>query len=126
MATMPIHEAMEDAADYAGVTAHRARAEVMLDQITGRARQALDAQGIDVDLFIMIPNSGDAIIAYGTTGDPSDELWNRAGMIVSEVVRDVVGVRRVRCRAVVCTHAPPLIDLQPHSDSSVQQRGAGA
>jgi hypothetical protein len=52
---------------------------MMLDQIVQRARQALDEQGIDLDLFVMVPSSGGAIITYGTTGDPGDELWNRVG-----------------------------------------------
>jgi hypothetical protein len=126
MAIMPIHEAMEDdPADYDGGTAHRARAKMMLDQIARQARQALDEQQIDLDPFFMVPNSGDAIITYGTTADPDDELWTRVGTIVSEVVRDLVGVRRTRCQAVVYAHAASTDRSPAHTNASVQQRGAG-
>jgi hypothetical protein len=124
MVTMPIHEAIEDdPADYHGVTAYRAQAGIMLDQIAGRSRQALDEQGIDLDLFVAVPNSGDAIINYGTTGDPTDELWSRVSMIVSEIVRDLTGVSHTRCRGLVCAHttAPPR--SPNHPDGLMQQSG---
>jgi hypothetical protein len=55
---MPIHEAIEDdPADYDGGAAHRARAKMMLGQIAQQARQALDEQQIDLDLFVTVPNS---------------------------------------------------------------------
>ena len=45
-----------------GVMAQRARATGMLSQITRQAKQALTEQSIDMDLFFLIPNSGDAIL----------------------------------------------------------------
>ena len=39
--------------------------------------------GIDLGLFFLIPNSGDAIVTFGTPGDPSDDEWNHVREIVT-------------------------------------------
>lgn len=92
----------DDLTDEDDVTAHRAKATAELDQIVEQVREALTEQGIDTPLFFLIPNSGDAVIAFGTPGDPDDHLWGRVGEIVSSVVRQTVGLDRVRCRPLTC------------------------
>ena len=99
---MDIYDERDDLTDDDEVTAHRAKAKTELDQIVQQVRQALTEQGIDTPLFFLIPNSGDSILAFGTPGDPDDPLWNRVGEVVSRVVRQTVGLDRVRCRPVAC------------------------
>jgi len=48
------------------VVAQRARAAAKLDQITRRAKTALVDAGIDLELFLMVPRSDNAILTYGT------------------------------------------------------------
>ena len=92
----------------------RERAKVELVQIVQQAKRALQEGGIDLDLFFLVPNSGSSILAFGTTGDPDDDLWARVGEIVSSIVRQTVGLDRTRCRQVICatTH-----DHQPSGSS---------
>ena len=45
-----------------GVAAHCGRAAAEIDQIARDAKEALADQGIDIDLFFLVPNSGRAIV----------------------------------------------------------------
>ena len=65
--------------DEEGVAAQRARARNLLPQITQQIKQALDEASIEIDVFLMIPTTGDAIATFGTLTDPPDELWNSVG-----------------------------------------------
>lgn len=84
------------------VADHRARAKAELVQIAQQVNRALQEGGIDLDLFITIPSSGDSILTFGTLGDPDDHLWTRVGEIVSSILRQTVGLDHTRCREVVC------------------------
>jgi hypothetical protein len=95
-------EKANDSDDDDTVVVYRARAREKLNQIVQEAKTALEENGIHVDLFVMIPFSGDSIACFGTAGDPDDALWNRVGEIVSGIVRRTVGVDQVRCREVAC------------------------
>ena len=75
-------QALDYPADEDGVTAYRERAKGMLNQIAQQARLALADQCIDLDLFFLAPNSGEAILIYGTPGNPDDASWERVGEIV--------------------------------------------
>ena len=114
---MDAHDERDDLTDDDEVTAHRARAKDLLNEIARQAKRALHDAGIDLDLFFMIPNSGDAIITYGTPGDPPDDEWNRVREVVSSVVRQAVGLDRVRCREVVCATTDSVGDHQPIQSS---------
>jgi hypothetical protein len=97
---MDTHELNDQTDDEADVMAHRARACEMLDQITRQAKEALAER--DIDLFFLIPNSGDAILAFGTPADPDDGSWNHVVEIVSDIVRRMVGLDRLICHEVTC------------------------
>jgi hypothetical protein len=86
--------------DEAEVMAHRARARDLLTEITQKVRQALDHAGIDLDVFVMIPSSGDAIATFGAAGNPPE--WDRVSELVSSIVGQSVGLARTRCREVAC------------------------
>lgn len=83
-------------------TVQRAAAEI--DQITQRSNQALIEAGIDadIDVFLLVPNSGQVVLSFGTMGDPPDDLWDRVSDVVVSVLRDTTGLKRTRCRQVVC------------------------
>ena len=83
----------------------RERAASKLDQIAQLVRQRLTEHGIDESVFFVVPSSGDTIITFGTTGDPPDELWARISDLVGTVVKEVVGVERLRCRDLICAAA---------------------
>ena len=110
-------EEPDDLTDCEDVADHRDRARNLLPQITQQVRQALNDADIDLDVFLMIPASGDAVATFGTVSDPDDELWKRVTEIVSSIVGETVGLGRTRCREVICatTH-----DHQP-SGSSVSR-----
>jgi hypothetical protein len=99
MASMEIAEWVEDDE---GVAAQRARAKDLLPQITQQVKQALQEASIGVDVFLMIPATGDAIATFGTLADPPDELWTRIGEIVCSIVRRAVGLDRVCSRPLSC------------------------
>ncbi len=111
---MDIHDEPDDLADDCDVTAHRARAAAKLDQIAQQTQQMLAEAGVAIDVFFLIPSSGDAVLIFGTTADPSDDLWNKVRDIVAPIVRQSVGLRGTRCRAMACAATTDLIaDHQP-------------
>jgi hypothetical protein len=101
MAAMTIQE-LDDPTYDDDVTTYRARARNLLTEITRQAKQALDGAGISLDVFVMIPSSGDAIATFGTAASPADEVWSRVSEIVSSIVGESVGLARTRCREVAC------------------------
>jgi hypothetical protein len=88
--------------DDSSVTAHRARVQSKLDQITQQVKAALDQAGVDIPVFFIVPTSGDAIVTFGTIIDPPDHQWKRVSEVVVSVVRQSVGLDQVRCREVIC------------------------
>jgi hypothetical protein len=95
-------QAIDDPALDDDVTAHRERAKDLLNQIAQQAKAALDEQGLDFSLFFIVPHSGDAIITFGTSGDPSDPEWGRVADVVASVVSQLIGLAGTRCREVTC------------------------
>jgi hypothetical protein len=80
----------------------RARIRLELDRIVRQAKQALIAQNIDARVFFAIPNSGDAIIMFGTPDDPAVQLWTQINEIVMGIVSHAVGLPFIRSREVIC------------------------
>ena len=78
--------------DDEGVAAGRARARNLQPEITEEVKPALKDAGIEMDVFLMIPMSGDAVATFGTVIDPPDEVWARVGEIVCSVLRKTVGL----------------------------------
>ena len=95
------HDQQDDLTDDECVAVQRDRAMGMLNQIAQQAKAALDEQGLDISLFFLVPHSGDAIITFGTSGDPSDDEWDRVGEIVGSIVAQSIGLDQVWCRPVV-------------------------
>lgn len=95
------------------VVVHRAQAAAKLDQIAQETKQALIDADIDLGIFFVIPSSGHSIITFGTVSDPPDELWGQVSAVVSTIVRQAVGLDRVRCREVMCAATDSVADHQP-------------
>ena len=95
-------QALDYPADEDGGTAYRERAKGMLNQIAQQARLALADQCIDLDLFFLAPNSGEAILIYGTPGNPDDASWERVGEIVAPILGRLIGLRGTRRQEVIC------------------------
>jgi hypothetical protein len=102
MAAMDFNDERDDLADDGGVVAHRDRAKRMLDQIAAQARQALSEQSIDTPLFFIVPNTGDAVLIFGSPDDLDDKSWDRLGGIVASVVAGLVGLSGTRRREMRC------------------------
>jgi hypothetical protein len=58
--------------------------------------------GIGLSLFFVIPSNGQNILFFGTSADPSDDLWNEVTGIVSGIVQQSIGLERPRCRSLRC------------------------
>ena len=85
-----------------GAQAHREKATGKLDEIVHLMRHRLKEHEIYVPIFFLIPRSGDAIISFGTPGDPPEGLWDQISEMVCSVVRETIGIDRLRTRAVIC------------------------
>jgi hypothetical protein len=79
--------------------AFRERATALLDEIAAQARNALHDAGIRLDVFFIVPPSGDAILTLGAT--VSKEEWQDIRAIVSSLVRRSIGLEPSLCREIV-------------------------
>lgn len=81
-------------------TAQRAAARRLLPTIAAQVRTALSEAGIDVDIFLVVPNSGEAILSFGsvTEPDPDDDTWNLVSKIICQIVTDELDIPKVRTR----------------------------
>lgn len=76
----------------------RALAKSRLPKIIERTKDALAQGGVGVDIFYLLPNSGDSAITYGVIADVSDEEWDTISGIVCEIVKDALALRDVYTR----------------------------
>ena len=111
---MDAHDEHDDLTnDGDAVMVYRARARSLLDEITQQTKQALIDADIDLGIYLLVPSSGEAIVLFGTPGDPLDDEWDRVSEIVSAIVRQSVGVDRTRCRPVACAATDTIADYPP-------------
>ena len=59
MDTQELDDLIEDGDD---VMDYRARAKTELDRIARQTKQALAEQGLDITVFFLVPNSGEAVL----------------------------------------------------------------
>src|SRR5690349_143954 len=102
MAAMEILETDEWWEEDDGVSARRARARSLLPKIVQQVKQALDEAGIGTEVFVVIPETGNAIATFGTMSDPPNDVWLRVRDIVSSIVRETIGSGRLWFREVTC------------------------
>ena len=82
-------------------TAQRAAATRLLPVIAEHTRAALNEAGIDIEVFLVVPNSGDGIVSFGSVAepDPDDATWNTISQTVCRVVCEALGMTKVHTRA---------------------------
>ena len=124
---MDVQNECDDPMDDDDVNAQRSQCRSLLSQIAEQARQALSEQSIDTSLFFLVPNSGKAILVYGTPGDPDDahSSWERAGEIVGRIVAELIGLRGIRRRAVTCATTSEVGASQSPPNSSPCTEASG-
>jgi hypothetical protein len=86
--------------------AYRERATAILDEVAAQARARLHAAGIGLDVYFVVPPSGDVILTLGAA--VCSEEWQNIKGVVSSLVRRSVGLLEPsRCREIVCvrTHS---------------------
>ena len=83
-------------------TAYRERATALLDEFAQQARRVLRDAGIGIDLFFVVPKSGDAILTFSTAAELYSEELDAVRATVSSLVRRSIGLESARCRDIVC------------------------
>ena len=91
------HDILTDTHDE---TTNRERATALLDEIAAQARTALREAGIRLNVFFVVPPSGDAILTLGAA--VSREEWQEIRAVVSSLVRRSIGLKLARCREIIC------------------------
>ena len=81
-------------------TACRERATALLDEIAAQARTALQEAGIRLNVFFVVPPSGDAILTLAAA--VNREEWQEIRAVVSSFVRRSIGLEPSRCREIIC------------------------
>jgi hypothetical protein len=104
-------QALDDPTGDIDEATYREQAAASIDQIAQQVKRALADAAIGIDVFLVVPGSGNAILLFGTAADPDDETWQIVSAITSATVRKAVGLHRVRCRPVTradtnSMHAP--------------------
>jgi hypothetical protein len=81
-------------------SAYRERATAILDEVAALGRKALKEADIPLDVFFVVPCSGDAILTLGVV--ISREEWQDNRAVVSSLVRRAIGLEPSRCREIFC------------------------
>jgi hypothetical protein len=95
---MDEHDILTNDSD--GELAYRERATAILDEVAAMARTKLMAAGISLDVFFIVPPSGDAILTLGAAVSRDD--WQDMRAVVSSIVRRTVGLEPSSCRQIFC------------------------
>ena len=115
MDTQEVHDLTDDD----DLSVYRDRTKTMLDQVARLTKQTLAEHTIDLDVFFLVPNTGEAIIMFGTPTDPDDATWERVGNVVSSALQQVAGVNNTRCRPVLCSTTTDAVADDEHSVMSI-------
>jgi hypothetical protein len=98
---MDTHDSTTD--DVADEDAYRERAITLLDELAHRARVALRSANIPLNVYFIVPQSGDAILTCGAAANK--EQWQEIKATVGSIVRHSIGLEPRRCREVICAMA---------------------
>lgn len=85
--------------DLADEAAYRERATALLDELAHRARVALRKAGIRLNVYFVLPPSGDAILTLGATA--SQEEVQKIKAAIGLIVRRSIGLEPGQCREIV-------------------------
>ena len=81
--------------------AQRAILTKSIDDIADEIGMALRDANLRFPVYITVPSSGDALASIATPLDPSNDDWERATAIASEVIGRWLGVEKLHSRALV-------------------------
>lgn len=115
-------EEFDEVADDGDRTINRAKAKAELDGIAAQVKQALTDAGIDLDVFLLVPASGDAIVTFGTLADPDQELWGHVANIVTNIVQEKVGLRQAWSREIMCATTADHLPIENITPSVTDRR----
>jgi hypothetical protein len=76
-----------------------------INEITLEIKDKLREAGLNYPVFLIVPNSGNAITTFGTLLDPPPSDWLLVVQIVSGVISDKLGGVTLRNRELACAIA---------------------
>jgi hypothetical protein len=77
----------------------------LLPQIASEVTAALTVAGLHIPVFFCVPASGDSLLSFATSVDPSDAEWERITDIIRGVVEDTSGIDNLAERELPCIAA---------------------
>jgi hypothetical protein len=77
----------------------------VLNDIAKEVEIKLREAGLNVPVFLTVPNSGSAIVTMATPADPADALWMKVTGIVVETVSSRLNGSRLQSKEVTCAMA---------------------
>lgn len=86
--------------DQADEAAYRERATAILDELAHQARAALRNAGIRLNIYFIVPPSGDAILTLGAA--VNEEEVQKIKEMIGSIVRRSIGLEPGQCREVIC------------------------
>jgi hypothetical protein len=89
------------------VKAHRDVLKRSLDKIASQIESALHDAGLTIPVYLVVPNSGTAIIQFATLLDPPEADSAKTSEIVCQCVSDKLGGVGLGLRALQCAVANP-------------------
>lgn len=98
---MDAHDSLID--DQAEEVGYRERATALLDEVAQLGREVLQRAGIHLDIFFIVPASGDAIVTLGAAVNQGE--WQEMKSVVSSIVRRSIGLEPAQCREIICAIA---------------------
>ena len=74
-----------------------------LNEITNDIGMAMRDAGLGrIPIYMVIPNSGDALASLATPLEPSDEEWSRIMAIAFRVIQEKIGCGKLYSRTLSC------------------------
>ena len=95
----------QDSLDAPNVEAERDIIRPILDDIAREVAMRLRDAGLNLQVFLTVPRSGNAIATVGTPTDPDDDVWESVCSIVRRVVSDRLDGMALQSRALPCAMA---------------------
>jgi hypothetical protein len=88
----------------ASIDAQRESIRETLNEITNDiAMELRDADLGSIPVYLVVPNSGDAIATAATPLDPSEDEWSQVLEIACRVIQRRIGSGKPRSRELACT-----------------------
>lgn len=90
----------------------REQVRAKLGEISAEVQRELSVRSVEMNLFFVVGNTGDAILTVGTDGNPDDDWWEEVVEIVQAVVERAVGIERTRSRELARAASDPAVPIR--------------